>query len=49
MYASGPMGGCAQPITRSSKETKLDNEEGGKKIGVELVGCMSDLSLIVRG
>ena len=43
MYASGPMGGLVQTITRSSKETKLDNEGGGKKRGVEVVGCMSDL------
>ena len=43
MYASDPIGGWAQTIGRSSEETKPDTEGSGKKRGVEMVGCRSDL------
>ena len=44
MYASDPIGGWAQTISRSLEETKPDNEGSGKKRGVEMVGCRSDLA-----
>ena len=51
MYALDPIGGWAQTIIRSLEETKPDNEGGGKKRGIEVIRCKSDLppSLIVRG
>ena len=43
MYAPDPTGGWAQTISRRLEETKPNNEGGGKKIGVEVVGCRGDL------
>ena len=43
MYAPDPIRGWAQTLSRSSEETKHDNEGSGKKRGIEVVRCMSDL------
>ena len=43
VYEPDPIRGWAQTISGSSEETKLDNEGSGKKRGIEVVRCRSDL------
>ena len=43
VYALDPIRGWAQTVNGSSEETQLDNEGSGKKRGIEVVSCRSDL------
>ena len=43
MYASDPIRGWAQTFSGGSEETQPDIEGSGKKIGIEVVRCRSDL------
>ena len=43
MYASDPIRGWAQTFNGGSDETQPDNEGSGKKRGIEMVRCKSDL------
>ena len=43
MYAPNPIRGWAQTFSGGSEKTQLDNERSGKKKGIEVVRCRSDL------
>ena len=47
MYASDPIKGWAQTFSVGSEETQPDNEGSGKKRGIEVVRCMSDLPNLI--
>ena len=43
MYLPDPIRGWAQTFSGGSEETQSDNEGSGKKKGIEVVRCRSDL------
>ena len=43
VYAPDPITGWAQTVSGGSEETQPDNEGSGKKRGIEMVRCRSDL------
>ena len=44
VYAPDPIRRWAQTFSGGSEKTQPDNEGSGKKIGIEVVRCRSDLS-----